>query len=561
MAQIQQRVLSFRAVARRCTVRSLAVFACAVLLLPAGELQARKFFDDDPLLRQPKPLPVGEVRRRKTSEIYDFLKNTFGKPGEHFPATQPIRAMDINTVDEVPDGSWFTNRHGRKRMSIEELVRGAGYSQAPAIKGVWNVTSAKTEGVTPGFTIKDSTGHQYQLKFDVRENYELGTGADVMGSKFFWAFGYWVPQNYIVYFPLERLRVVKGTKFVDKRGQERDLEQQDIDDIMKTVPRNESGEFRAIASAYLPGKGVGPWKYNSIRPDDPNDIWPHEHLRVLRALRVFASWVQHTDVKALQSLDTIIDEGGVRHLRHHLIDFSAAFGAEAFEPKSPRAGFVYLFDWESSAREFFTLGLAPAAWARAHYKYVEEAGRLESKVFDPEKWVPNYYSPAFANMLPDDAFWAAKTVMRFTEPEVRAMVATSEYSSREGQDYLVRILMERQRKIGQTWFSKVLPLDNFRIENGRLAFDDLGAVYKYWADRSYTVTWSVFDNDTEKKTPIGGAGGTLVPRSDTRYVAADISSGDPNMKVTVYLRHEGSGWRVVGVERTWPNNALVSMKR
>lgn len=546
MAQVQQRLLGF---------------AVLALLAAPAAVEARKFFDDDPLMKEPKPRPVGEVRRRKVSDIYDFFKNTFGKPGEHFAPSQPVRAKDVNTIDEIPDGSWFTNRHGKHRMSIEELVRGAGYSPAPVMEGGWEVTGAKTEGVTPGFTVRDSAKRQFQLKFDVRENYELGTGADVMGSKFFWAFGYWVPQNYIVYFPLEQLRVGNGVKFVDKRGQERDLQQDDIDDIMKQVPRDSRGRFRAIASAYLPGKGVGPWKYNGVRVDDPNDIWPHEHTRVLRALRVFASWVQHTDVKALQSLDTIMEQDGVKYLRHHLIDFSAAFGAEAFEPKSPRAGFVYLFDWGSSAREFFTLGLVPAAWARADYKYVHEAGRLESKVFDPEKWVPNYYSPAFANMLPDDAFWAAKIIMRFTEPEVRAMVATSEYSSKEGQDYLVRVLMERQRKIGQTWFGKVLPLDNFRVENGRLVFDDLGAVYKYWADRSYTVNWSTFDNESEKKTALGGSGGMLVPRSDARYLAADITSGNPNMTVTVYLRRDGSGWRVVGVERTWPSNVLVSMKQ
>ncbi len=538
----------------------MAAAAAALFVAPAV-VDAKKFYEDDPLMTEPKPRPVGDVKRRQASEIYDFFWNQFGKPGEKQLPAKQIRAKDINTVDEVPDGAWYVNRHGKRRMSIEELVRGAGYAPAPSKQGGWQVTSAKTEGVTPGFTIKDSTGRRYQLKFDLARNYELGTGADVMGSKFFWAFGYWVPQNFIVNFPLSQLQVAPGTKFFDKRGQERDLQQEDIDDIMKYVPRNANGEFRAIASAYLEGTPVGPWKYTGVRRDDPNDIWDHEHLRVLRGLRVFASWVQHTDIKALQSLDTIVTTGGVRHIRHNLIDFSAAFGAEAFEPKSPRAGYVYMFDWGSSAREFFTLGLAPPDWARADYDYVQRAGRMESKVFDPAEWVPNYYSPAFANMLPDDAFWAAKTIMRFTEPEIRALVATSEYSSREGQDYLVRVLLERQRKIGQTWFSKVVPLDNFRIENGRLAFDDLGAQYKYWADRSYTVTWSEFDNETEKKTAISGNSGMLVPRSQSKYVAADISAGNPNMIVTVYLRRDGTNIRVVGVERTWPSGELLSMKQ
>src|SRR5205085_1933304 len=168
---------------------------------------------------------------------------------------------------------------------------------------------------------------------------------------------------------------------------------------------------------------------------------------------------------------------------------------------SPRSGYVYLLDWKSSAQSFFSFGLIPQGWELAHYEHVQGAGRLESSVFDPQKFRPNYYSPAFANLLPDDAFWAAKTIMRFTEPEVRAIVSLSEYSARAGIDYLVRVLMERQRKIGLAWFSKVLPLDNFRVEQGRLVWDDLGAQYGFFPGRQYTIAWSDFDNEREKLTP------------------------------------------------------------
>ena len=39
-------------------------------------------------------------------------------------------------------------------MTIEELVRGAG-SRLPSTDGRWKIVSAKTDGVTPGFTIED----------------------------------------------------------------------------------------------------------------------------------------------------------------------------------------------------------------------------------------------------------------------------------------------------------------------------------------------------------------------------------------------------------------------
>ena len=44
------------------------------------------------------------------SNGYDFVVNTLGHPGER----RDVRALNVNTVDEVPDSSWFTNRIGRK---------------------------------------------------------------------------------------------------------------------------------------------------------------------------------------------------------------------------------------------------------------------------------------------------------------------------------------------------------------------------------------------------------------------------------------------------------------
>ncbi len=55
------------------------------------------------------------------SETFDLIENQFGSPGDK----TPMRALNVNTVDEVPDSSWFTNRLGVRPMSIAEIVRGA----------------------------------------------------------------------------------------------------------------------------------------------------------------------------------------------------------------------------------------------------------------------------------------------------------------------------------------------------------------------------------------------------------------------------------------------------
>jgi hypothetical protein len=538
MVQVQQRVLA----------------VAALLALAAPGTQAKKFYSDDPLWQMPKPMDVpGKPNNRRLSDLYDYFYMTFGQPGEKQPEKgAPVPAQAINTLGEVPDSSWYTNRHKQRRMTIEELVRGPGNQNPPSMDGPWRVSAAKTEGVTPGFTIKDSKGRTYQIKFDTPQNFEQGTGADVMGTKFFYALGYNTPENYLVYFTPDQLQVGQGTTFVDYRGIERQMRQADITGVLARLPRDSKGRYRAVASLFLKGRPVGPFRYHGTRVDDPNDIVPHEHRRDLRGLRVFAAWVNHNDSKSLNSLDMLVEEDGRNFIKHHLIDFSAVFGAEAFQAKSPRAGYVRLFDWTSSAKNMLSLGLYVPDYARADHPYVKEVGRLEAEEFNPDTWVSNYYNPAFENMLPDDGFWAAKQVMAFTEPEIRAIVRTAEYSSEEGSEYLVKSLMGRREKIGRTYFTQVLPLDNIRVENGRVAFEDLGVKYGFAQARQYQYAWSSFDNETGARTAISGATSDAVPSgTGGGYAVVRIQAGDPKKVVDVYVRQRGGQTEVIGIERTW----------
>ena len=270
----------------------------------------RKFYDDDPLWRVPQPVNVAKANNRKLNDIYDFMYMTFGKPGEKQAPGKLIPAGAVNTLGEVPDSEWYTNRHWKKRMTVDELVRGPGNQNPPSTDGPWRVTAAKSEGVTPGFTIKDAKGRTYQIKFDTPDNFELATGADVMGSKFFYALGYNTPENYIVTFTPQQLQVGEKTMFTDYRGVERPMRQSDVTSVLARLPKDDEGRYRAVASLFLSGKPLGPFRYHGIRTDDPNDIVPHEHRRDLRGLRVFAAWVNHNDSKSLNSLDMLVQENG-----------------------------------------------------------------------------------------------------------------------------------------------------------------------------------------------------------------------------------------------------------
>jgi hypothetical protein len=122
----------------------------ATLLAPA--VFAQTFRADDPVwVDNDAVVDAKNVTKHKLNDQYDFLIHSFGQPGDRAPR----RAMNVNTLGEVPDSSWFQNRHAKVRMSIEDLVRGPNTGNGPSIDKPWVVIAAKTEGITPGFRIRD----------------------------------------------------------------------------------------------------------------------------------------------------------------------------------------------------------------------------------------------------------------------------------------------------------------------------------------------------------------------------------------------------------------------
>lgn len=520
----------------------------ALVLLAAGLVQAEKFYPDDPLEREPAPRHVAQALRRKVSDYYDFFQNTFAPPGEKHLPGKPIPAQAVNTLGEPMEGAWYTRRHYYKPMSVEELVRGAGDSDAPSMAGKWTVVKAKSEGVTPGFEFIDSNKRRYVLKFDPLAYPEIATAPDVLVSKFFYALGYWVPENYIVYFTRDQLVLGPDVELMDAKGKVRKMTDRDITELLIRVPRDRQGRYRGGASLFLKGKPLGPYKYYGTRRDDPNDTVRHEHRRDLRGLSVFCAWLGHDDSRSINSLDMLVEEGGISFIRHHLIDFGSTLGSASYGPNSPRSGFEYLFEWKPAIRQFLTLGLIPPRWALAHYSKLPSVGRFEGDKFDAEGWVAEYPNPAFSNRLPDDGFWAAKQVMAFSDEEIRAVVKTGQYSDPAAEKWIADTLIKRRDKIGKAFFARVLPLDRFRVVGGRLEFDDLGVRHKMYAPPAYRLAWYAYDNVRDSKTRLEGKDGPEIPGVAAEYLACEIQAGEAAKAVTVYVR---GGVQVVGVERGW----------
>src|SRR6185295_11984003 len=115
--------------------------------------------------------------------------------GDHVQA-----ASNLNTLDEVPNSTWFTNRIGVQAVTPAAAARGPVEGDGPDRSAPWTVVSAKTQGVTPGFNIRDAKGQTYLLKFDPPCCPGMSSAAGVITGRLLHTAGYNVPEDFVVTF-------------------------------------------------------------------------------------------------------------------------------------------------------------------------------------------------------------------------------------------------------------------------------------------------------------------------------------------------------------------------
>jgi hypothetical protein len=493
---------------------------------------------------------------------YDFVVNTFAAPGER----RDVRALNVNTVDDVPDSSWFTNRIGRRDISAADVARGPDRPSGPVSLEGWVVSGGKSTGVQPGFRMTDPSGQLYQIEVDPPSNPELASGAEIIGTAFYYAIGYNTVEVYLAELDRETLLIAEKATIRDPlNGRRRGLKKSDLDEVFERAARRPDGKYRVLASRFAPGKPVGNFRYYHTRPDDPNDIVAHEHRRELRGARVFGAWLNHDDSRGINSLDMLETAEGRAWVKHYMFDFGSILGSGTVYEQRHRPGNEYIFEQKPGWLTLATLGAYVRPWQLIDYPEVPTSiGRFESKAFDPIKWKPEYPNVAFENMRPDDAFWAARIVSRFTDEMIGAVVKKAQYSDPRATDFLTAALIERRDKVVATWLNQVAPIvDPTLTSDGALTFAN-GAVSAGVADApaSYQLQWFRFDNASSTRTPVGGRETVsgLSARAPSEllgggeFAGVEISATHPQRPgwakpSTFFFRRGAAGWTLVGVER------------
>jgi hypothetical protein len=554
--------------ARLRLIGLLTVAAAAATVSTSG----RRFYDDDPIAREPETRSAAGAKPLNIDLFFEYGYNLFVTARRQPSDT---RAGNINTIDEVPDSSWFTNRIGAGTITPERLARGVNSDTAPAAEK-WVLLREKSAGTNPGFTARDASGETWFLQFDQRARPEGSTAAVEIATKLFWALGYNQVETYITRFDPARVEIDPNATLKRPSGARTPFTRDDINRVLELAARNEDGTYRASAGRVIPGTILGSFRYAGTRSDDPNDLVPHEHRRELRALRVFGAWTNLVDLKAGNTLDALVEEGGRAVVKHYLQDVGSSLGM-ANNPYEWDMGWEHFYEQASSRRRLLTFGFALSPWQTVPYTEYSSVGLFEGDRFDPMTWKPQTPVAAYMELRADDAFWAARRVMAFTDELIRAAVHTGEYSDPAAERHVAAVLIKRREAIGRTYLTAINPVVDPHLDGAGLLTFENAAVTAGFAEAptAYHAAWFRFDNATGETRPIGETRNTttsMVPPAELSaaapgsFIEIDItadSAGHASWQqpVRTFFRRTSGGWTLVGLERLPDGKAAAPASR
>jgi hypothetical protein len=432
-------------------LRRTGVSLAVVTVTACASVPAR-FSLEEPVLRLDDRRPI---RQPRSSDVEGEAKPPFVLEPD-VPLVHKMsgrRAADVNALDETVESVFYTARIARGALGPEEIERGPGEGPPELPLAVSEVREA-----APELLVRDRRGRRYDLRFDAKDRAEVGSGADAVASRLFWAFGLEVAAQHVV--------LLRAEDLVPEDG----VAAPAIAASLADAARSSDGRYRGGATRIPEGVALGPLSPRGIRGDDPNDRIAHEARRALRALRVLTAWVDLPEIGRRQTVDVYAGEPGQGFVRHWFAYLDAALGAARLGQRQEDAAIGRYGDFVDVLENFLTLGLWVRPWERPIAAPWPGVGGFESQVFEFPTWRPAFVP--IRRSEADDDYWAAKLLMHFGEDQIRAAVAAARLQTPASAEYVVRTLLERRRKIVEAAFARVTPLEVVEVGPGRIVARD-----------------------------------------------------------------------------------------
>lgn len=311
------------------------------------------------------------------------------------------KAWDVDSEGGVADGPFFVNR---EIESISPDQAGVGAAVGPPPIGPWRIKHRKHKGRTPGFIGEDADGRTFLVKLDDPEFPELGTSAEIIGSRIAWLMGYRVPAIHLV--------TLDGTGDPDLDGR------------------------RATASLFVPGDVLGEFKFDHYRM-----------RREIRALRLVSAWLNDTDRGDNNALVSVQDGRAMCYL----IDFNSCLGSWNGRPKEPWRGWRHEWDVEYQILGLFTLGILPDLPTDTEVRS-PAIGRFDLLTHaDARRWRSECANTAFDRVTDADADWIARRMAAVSRAQLESIVGAAQYSRVEDARAALQMLIERRRRVLASW--------------------------------------------------------------------------------------------------------------
>ncbi len=311
------------------------------------------------------------------------------------------KAMNVTPEGGVADGPFFTNRDIAPLTPAQ--VR-AGPAVQPPPRGPWRIKKEKNKGRTPGFIGEDATGRTWLVKFDDPEFPELGTSAEMIGSRITWLMGFNVPAFYLIR--------IEGTG------------------------RDTYDGRRATASLFVPGEVVGGFKFDHFRM-----------RREVRTLRMVAAWINDVDRGDNNTLVAVANG----EARCYLVDFNSCLDSWNGQPKSAWRGHRHAWDVEHQIVGLFTFGLLPEIPPKGELRSKAVGHTGLRQLSDAKAWRSQNPNTAFDCLAQSDAAWMAERMSTVSDAQLRAIVESAEFSSAADAEWILAVLHHRRRQVLEAW--------------------------------------------------------------------------------------------------------------
>ena len=231
----------------------------------------------------------------------------------------------------------------------------------------------------------DREGHTYQIGFDPPANPELATGAEIIGTAFYHAFGYHTVDVYLTDLDPDRLVISDKATYRDPLagGRKRPFTRSDVDKVLRRAARRADGKYRVLVSRFADGKPLG--NLPVLRYSGPT-IQRHRAARAPPRLRARVRRVAeprrfprrqqpgHAHRRAEPTVHQAL------HVRLWF-DYGKWNGLRAASPAGQRGP---SFEWKPGWLTLATLGIYARPWTRISYPDVPLA---------VSRWKPGDSSP------------------------------------------------------------------------------------------------------------------------------------------------------------------------